>query len=306
MHRKTAKGACQHTYKITADGGVLFYRTIDRLVCYTLQSVICRRYRLRMLVSSLMFTHIHELSEPLDIVQLSAYQRDQISLFAKAFNRETGRTGPLFDYHFGSAVKRSDKDKRSCAIYVLNNPVEKRLVRRAIEDRWNFLAYYEQDYPFSSKPTLRRSRKALVDAVHLVEHEYHTGRPLGFPLLNHLFASLNEREREQLTDFIIQIYFFFDRQACYALFGDFDRMVSATDLTTGSEYDLAEPFDPHSDRAYQEMCAIAGQYGLTGPGIPLFKLPDVRLDRLGQLLRNQTSATDKQISRFIHRPFGRQ
>ena len=298
--RRTANNALHHTYKITRDRGVLFYRAEDHLVYYTLQSVLSRKHRLRILGTSHMFTHVHEGTLPEDVSQLSAYEHDLSFIFAQEYNRETGRRGPLFVKHFGSAPKRSDKEMRSCMVYVFNNPVEKKLVSRAVEDRWNFLAYYERDYPFSRRPVIRNSRRRLVDAIHLVTHEYRAGRYLRYALLHHLFAELNEEEKEQLIDHIIQTYFFFDRHGCEDLFGDIPRMISATELTTGKEFDVGEEFDPYSDVPYHEMCFLVGKHKMSGPGLPFLHLPPERQERLARYLMQHSSATDRQVARFLH------
>ena len=251
--------------------------------------------------TSHMYTHVHEGVLPVDKLQLSDYEHDLSTVFAREYNREKGRKGPVFAERYGSAPKRSDKEKRSCLIYIFNNPVEKKLVSRARDDRWNFLAYYDQDYPFSQKVVIRRSRKPLVDAIHFIEHEYRSGRYLRYGLLHRLFAPLEREERERLTDYIIQRYFFFDRKACADLFGSYDKMLKATELTTGKEFDVGEVFAPFSDIPLREMCAIAERYGLTGPGMPLFHLPDDRIEKLSRYLQQSTSASDLQIARFLHR-----
>ena len=298
--RKNVRGALYHTYKISRGGNVLFYRRTDHLVYYTMQSVLSHKHRVRVLGTSHMFTHIHEGIYLEDVVQPSAYEHDLSSLFAREFNRECGRCGPLFAGHFGCAPKWSDKDKRACLIYIFNNPVEKRLVGKARDDRWNFLPYYDKEYPFSQRPVLRYCRKALLDAIHLVEHEYKAGRYLKYPLLHHLFSTLDGQEQEQLTDFIIQRYFFLDRRACEALFGDYDKMLKATELTTGKEFDVGETFEPDSDIPYREMCAIASRYGMLGAGLPLLRLPEDRQIRMARFLLQQTEATDRQVGRFLH------
>ena len=185
-------------------------------------------------------------------------------------------------------------------VYIFNNPVEKKLFRRAQEDRWNFLAYYEKDFPFSKRPFIRYSRKQLVDAIHLVEHEFRAGRYLGYKMLHRVFAELNAVEREQLTDFIIQLYFFFDRRACEDLFGSIPQMIKATELTTGKEFDVGEEIDPYSDIPYREMCAIVEKHGMMGAGMPFLHLPEERQMRLASYLAQHTGATDWQVARFLH------
>lgn len=298
--RRFSEDALQHTYKITRDSGVLFYRPIDHLVYYTLQSVLSRRYSLRVLVTSHMYTHAHEGIYAEDVVQLSSYEHDLSLLYAREFNRETGRKGPVFERKYGSAPKRSEKDRRSCVIYILNNPVEKKLVSRAREDRWTFLPYYDKEYPFSRKPVIRYSRKPLVDAIHMVEHEYRSARYLRYSFIHYLFSKLDEEEREQLTDFIIQRYFYFDRRACEELFGSLEKMMQATEWTTGKEFDVGEVFDPSSDIPYREMCSLVKRHGLLGAGLPFLQLPEERQVRMAQYLAQHTSANEKQVSRFLH------
>jgi len=298
--RRGAIDSLQHVYKRSIDRGVIFYRREDHLVYYTLQSVLSRRHRIRVVCTSHMFTHIHEGLLPEDMLQLSAYQHDLSSIFAREYNRECGRTGALFGGRFGSAPKRSEKEKRACMIYILNNPVEKKLVARAVEDRWNFLAYYENDYPFSKRPIIRYSRKKLVDSMHLVEHEYRAGRYLKYELLHYIFAGLSNEEKEQLTDYIIHLYYFFDREVIETLFGGVQKMIAATDLTTGKEFDVGEEFDPLSDVPYREMCSLVSRHGLLGTGLPFLHFPKERQERLSRYLQQQTGATQRQIARFLH------
>ena len=303
MRKKRRGGldALHHTYKITKDRGVLFYRREDHLVYYTLQSVLSRKHRLRVLGTSHMFTHVHEGILAEDLMQLSAYEHDLSSVFARGYNRETGRNGSLFDGRYGSAPKRGDKDRRSCMIYIFNNPVEKKLVAKAQDDRWTFLSYYDREDPFSQRPVIRYCRKPLVNAIHLVDHEYSTGRYLKYNMLHHLFAALDDGEKEQLTDYIIQRYFFFDRNACEELFGSISRMLESTNLTTGKEFEMKEVFDSYSDIPYREMCSLVEKYGLLGAGMPLLRLSEERKTKLASFLLKKTSADEKQVARFLHR-----
>ncbi len=292
----------QHVYKRTSDNGVLFYRLIDRLVYYTIQSVCARRHRVRVLVASYMYTHVHEALRVMDASQLAAYERDVNSLFAKEYNRETGHTGSVFEGPYGRAPKIGDKSVRSCLAYVVNNPVEKKLCRTAEEDRWTFLAYYTQAFPFSRRPQLSRARSCLREAFQVVSHECASGRYLRYALLHRLFAPLDHLEREQLTDYIIQCYFFFDREECCRFLGTIDKMVAAVAVTTGTEFDVGEVFEPFSDVPYREMCAFVEKHKMLGRGLPFLHLPEDRLRRLMGYLRGNTSATERQVTRFLHQP----
>ena len=268
--RKVPEGSCLHIYKRTVDGGVLFYRVIDHLVYYTIESVMAHRHNLSVLVTCHMFTHTHDLVVATDLSQLTAFEHDLNCVFTREYNDETGREGRLFEGPFGRAPKRSDKDKRSAAIYIMNNPV------------------------------LSQCRWALRDAMKEVDIEYHCGRYLGYAILHRLFDALSDEERWQLTDYIIHRYFFFDVKGCCKLFGSVERMVKTADETKGKEFDVGEEFDPSSDVSYREMCAIAGRAGLLKKGFPLFHLSEARAMNMSNTLQQKTGATDLQIKRFIH------
>ena len=305
IKRRTPEGSYQHVYKRTVDGGVLFYRVADHLVYYTVESVVARRHNLPIQASCHMFTHTHDVVAAADPSQLIAFEHDLNSIFTREYNEETGRQGRLFEGPFGSAAMSSEKDKRSALVYVFNNPVEKRLVRRAIEDRWTFLAYYDNAFPFSAKPMLSQCRWALRDALKEVDMEFRCGRYLGYAMLRRLFEGLNDEERWQLTDYIIHRYFYLDVKGGSKLFGGLSGMVKTVDATKGREFGVKEEHDKWSDVPYREMCVAAGRAGLLKPGFPLWNLSASRIEEIGRTLQGKTGATDLQVAKFLHRPFGR-
>lgn len=299
--RLVCEKTIQHIYKRSSDNGVLFYRPIDHLVFYTIQSVCSRKHRVLVLATSHMYTHVHEALRVFDAAQLAAYERDTNSFFAREYNREVGRTGPVFDSPYGRAPKTNEKAIRSCLAYVFNNPVEKKLCRTAVADRWTFLAYYDGNYPFSRKPQISHARMCLREAFRVVSHECSAGRYLCYALLHRLFAPLEPFEKEQLVDYIIQQYFFFTREECYRYFGSYRELVEAVNISTGSEFDVGEVFEPLSDIPYREMADLVTKHKMMGPGLPFLHLPDDRLRKLARYLTGQTGATDRQIARFLHR-----
>lgn len=299
--KKMAYGnAIQHIYKRTIDKGVLFYRLEDRLVYYTITAVKAWEHRIEILAMCLMFTHIHRAVRALDAVQLTQFERDVDSTFVREYNLDTGRSGPVFETPFGRSCKRDEKEMRTCIIYIFNNPVEKKLCRRAVEDRWNFLAYYDRKFPFSARPVLRQERKCLREALKVVEHEFQAGRYLRYALLRRLFEPLSPDEREILTDQIIQVYFPFDREFCHSLFKTAEAMRLAPDQVSGSDFEIKEEFEKNTDVPYRTMCGLVKKYGMLEAGMPLFHLPPERLEKLKYYLMSQTQAEDWQVERFLH------
>ncbi len=109
IKRNVTEHALQHVYKICSDGGVVFYRTVDHLVYFTIESVMSMRYKIPVLARCQMFNHTHKLCAPSDQQQLAACESNINIAFTREYNKEYGRKGRLFRGPFGSAPKWSDK-----------------------------------------------------------------------------------------------------------------------------------------------------------------------------------------------------
>lgn len=294
-------GAWHHVFVITRDAGVLFYRITDRLSFYTILSVFVRRFRIIVLGLSIMFTHLHLMVKVIDQTQLRSFIQQVLSVFSRVLNEDRGLKGALFKRPFGSAPKVSDKDKRSSLIYLYNNPVEKKLCQSAVEDRWTFLAYARESFPFSRKLVKRDVRYALRMACDCVDQEEQAGRYLRPARLRALFDPLTRFEQEQLTDYIIQRYAFIRHEEAISLFQDLDALLLATDASSGKEFDIGEIYDPRSDIAYREMCAQAARSGLFKDW-KMFHLTEQERENWSRQFRASTSASERQITKFFHYP----
>lgn len=298
-NRKFYPGAWHHVYVITRDAGVLFYRITDRLSLYTILAVFAVRFRISVLGVSIMFTHLHLMLKALDLTQLRSFMQQVLSTFSRVVNEDRCLCGTLFKRPFGSAPKSTDKEKRSSLIYLYNNPVEKKLCQHAVEDRWTFLAYARGPFPFSSKLVKRNVRYALRTACDFVDREQMAGRYLRPARLRSLFEPLSRAEQEQLTDYIIQRYAFIDHEAAVHLFQCLDDLLLATDASSGKEFEVGEVFDPQSDIAYREMCSLAARSGLFKDW-KLLHLPEEERRAWARRFRQSTSASERQIEKFLH------
>lgn len=300
-NRKFYPGAWHHVFVITRDAGVLFYRITDRLSLYTIISVFALRFRLVVLGLSIMFTHLHLMVKAVDLLQLRSFMQQVLSTFSRVLNEDRGRHGPLFKSPFGSAARTTDKEKRSSLIYLYNNPVEKKLCRRAVEDRWTFLAYAREPFPFSERLVKRDVRYALRTACDFVDREQQAGRYLRPARLRALFEPLTRDEQEQLTDYIIQRYAFICHDEAVSLFADLDALLLATEASSGKEFDVGETFDPASDVAYRKMCSLAARAGLFEDW-KLLRLSPQERTRWMREFRQSAGASEKQIAKFLHLP----
>ena len=165
-----------HIYQNTVEGGLIFYSEVDFIVFYTLFCTLAIKYRIRVLGLCLMVDHFHVLLIAESYDDMRDFIKECTRLYSRAFNKDVKRKGKLFKSSFGFASKKYDKNVRTAIAYLYNNPVEKQLTVRAIDYKWNFLAYSIDKYPFSEKIVLRRSSWALRRAVESVRAVYHKGK----------------------------------------------------------------------------------------------------------------------------------
>ncbi|MBO4635279.1 MAG: transposase [Bacteroidales bacterium] len=290
-----------HCYQRTADHGLLFYCYSDYLVWYTLICTAARRHKVRIMSACAMPDHIHLSVVAKTRKDLSGFMRDWASGYACMFNALCHKTGPLFET-YGSAPKYGDKKARTNLIYVGNNPVERRLVTKAEDYRWNFLAYACSDFPFSKKLVLRKARWPLQKAVREVRAQFKAGRHMTYPQLKRLFKPLTQEERQQLTDFIISTYKTIDYPAVIRYFDSYNEMLLAMHANTGSEYDLNETFIGKSDAHYSKMIAVVMENLRPKDIHDILALSPEKKYEVFQLIRKHSDAMGEQIAHFLHLP----
>ena len=302
MKSKFFAGALQHVYKITNDYGILFYRIEDRLMMFTIQSVMARKHNIRVVAASYMFTHMHEGIVANDKCQLDAYERDCMNIYVRTYNSDVNRKGKMFKTPYGLSSKVSDKDRRHCCLYILNNHVEKKLAATAIQSRWDFIAYHNNPNPFSNPLIKRNASYYLRESCLIVDHEYNSGRYLRSAMLRGMMKKIkNSAEREQLIDYIITKYMFIDFDYCINMFGSFDKLVLATDSVTGYDYDIGENYNRYPDTPYSEMIAAAEKDGLLGSEMAIYKLSEPEMERYANRYHRITSASKHHLDAFFRR-----
>lgn len=280
-------------------GQVIFYCVIDRLVYYTLSSILSRKYGIQVISAAYMFTHTHQLGRALSQEIVREYEYQLGWHYARAFNQASGRRGCLFSHSAGFTVKRSEKEIRTNLAYLANNSVEKRLFKHCWEDRWNFVAYAGSPYPFSKPLVKKTASRRFRNALKIIESEYLRSEYLDHALLLRLFSGLPPKETQQLIDAIIQIYQFIDYEAAVSFYGSYEKMLLAFDSNTGSEYGFTEAWEPPSDIPYRQMCRIVRQRGLNLVEKEFLHAPSS--DLILDLMRG-SDASSYQIRRFLHMP----
>ena len=253
------------------------------------------RKKLKVLELCLMHNHFHcmTLSEPMET--LSEFMDHFSAWFVREYNTFIGRKGKLFKKNFGSAPKWDEKRLRSAIIYIGNNPVEKKFCRKAIESRWNFLAYAHSSHPFSKELIKRKASYELKKALKEVDNMVSLNLPLKYRQIIRITQKLSQYEKEQLTDYIIIQYSPFDYDALSSYFKTFASMFEAMDATTGDDYDIKESRDGFSLDSFNEMMHHMER---KMPRHEIRKVTILPIDekiRLFKELQTNTSASSEQI-----------
>ena len=298
--RKNYPEVFQHIFQHAIDYRLLFYSTADRLVFFTIFSVMSVRYGVIVLALALMYNHFHCLIQTVSSKVMALFIGTVTSTFAHAFNRDIGRKGHIFQKAYGNAVKSSDKKVRTCIAYNYNNSVEKGLFGRAEQDRWNFLAYIASDHPFSEQIELDRASKHLRSALKEVERYVKDQAYLNYPTIRRIFKKLSAKEKEQLIDFIISRYLPINKDTLLSFYKGYDEMVMAINSNTGAEYDIHEEYNNDSDTIYTNMLKLIEISSFSSKPHSVIMADDKKKMQIASVLKQRTGAKDYQIARVLH------
>lgn len=290
----------QHIYQRSIKQFIIFYSMEDRLVYFTIFSVLARTYGIVVLALALMFDHIHFLIKASDRKTYAGFIGVVTLTFALAYNRDSGRKGPLFEKAYSNAPKRKDKDVRTCIAYNYNNSVEKKLFARAEEDRWNFLAYVDNPHPFSAPIDKKKASKKLIRSMDAATRYHKRNEYLDYPVVRALFDGLSIDEREQLLDFIITLYLPIDRERLLGFYKSYEDMVIAINANTGSEYDIDEVFDPESHQDFARMLEITGRSSFADDPRSIILAPVAQRRQIANTLLRLTGGSRNHVKRFLH------
>ena len=300
--RKFIGDILTHCYQRSADDGLLFYTYGDHLVYFTLYCVLARKHGIRVLSLCQMPDHVHDSIRAKRKSDLGNFKREVNTSFSRQWNGRCRIKGPVLHSRYGWAQKFGDKKGRSNLIYVGNNPVERRLVEKAEDYRWNYLAYADSDHPFSKKLVIRDARWPLQKAVKEVTTQFKAGKSLNYAQLQRLYKPLDREEGQQLTDFIITTYNCIDYKAAVQFFDSPEDMVKSMRATTGSEHDINEVFVGKSDLPYARMISFLLKNHLVENIHDILSLSMDEKYELFLRLKPHTEALDGQIAKLLHMP----
>ena len=268
MARKT-KYDCRgiaHIYQRGLNMSVIFYSVKDILVFYTILYVLKKKYKITVLGVVFMYNHYHLLIKAKSQEVVSCFMRDLETTYSKEFNKDTGIKGHVFEPRYGLSNKKWDKKQREAAAYLYNNPVEKQLSARAVEYRWNFLAYAVSNHPFSDKLVVRKASTQLKKCLQEVRFKFNHGDFLNYTVLKNCFKRLTRNEINQIVDFILTTYNVVDYNEAISLYGSYEKMLIAFDSNTGSDHDMKEEYSDNSYKGYiSSIKALSNVYEFGDP-----------------------------------------
>lgn len=139
-------------------------------------------------------------------------------------------------------------------------------------------------------------------AVSLVKDRCKRNKPLRYQTLQWLFKPLSNKERLQLTDYIINIYNVIDYERAIAFFGSYETMIEAMHITKGSEYEIQEEFVGWDDKVYGQMSKVIMEQNLYEDIHDLLSTPEDQRRELVSVLKSKTGATEKQVMKYLRLP----
>ena len=277
----------------------IFYRIEDCIMYFTTFSVFTRRMEMVFIAFSIMFNHTHATTLDETRQRITLFQRQVGVSTAHTYNREYGREGQLWHHSFGFSVKNGVKRILGNIAYVCNNPVAGKMNRKAIDNRWTLLAYYNNPNPFSEPIEYRTRSRAMIRAMKIVDLKYDNDEYLDYVTQKRIFAKLNTKERKQIIDYIITKYNFIDYNAMIDLYGSFEKALIAIDSNAGAEYDQKDDCGDHS--CYKTMISELFSFCNTTK-INMDKLSESAKDYLKDLFLRKYSFKKRNIEKFLHLP----
>jgi len=301
MKRKIiGEGDVVHIYQLSADKGTVFYERKDFLVFYTMFSCVVRTCGYTAAGLCIMLNHFHSGICNVNEDEIAGSMCRLKSCFAREYNKRYHRTEALWSEGFGSSVKRGEKQIRTFASYLYNNPVEKKSCIAAEGYQWNFLKYSMESNPFSVRIPLNKARRQYRMAIDIVNHFASRNKPLNYHTLDLAFNGLTTDEQRSLTDYIISAYQCIDYSVFESYYNNHEQMLAAFKASSGKEYDINEYAGPSSYREFQLLYKASVSMGYSGQNRTFFTMTEEEKKKLFWELAIKTGVSHYSIQHYIH------
>lgn len=303
--RKVYPGEVHHVCQQTVGGVLVFYTINDYLVFFTIFCTVARRYGIKVLSLCPMVDHIHNVVVVDRDLQLASFVQLYTRLFAREWNESRGRKGSLFKHRYMSSVKLGNKQVKTTVNYSYNNPVERKLVERAEDYRWNFLRYARNAHPYSVPVNEENKSNLFRGILREMRTTYEGGGHLCYQQLERWGRRMDQNAMQQIADYAISLWNVIDYGEVISYYGDYDAMLHSMHDNTGSDYEIREDRNLYSDAVYADCSRILLKEGWVKDLFQLPLLPIEKKKQMAHLLLNRTTARSRQIEKYLHLPPGR-
>ena len=120
----------------------IFERSIDKEEYLSLLLRHKEKFKIMLLAYCIMDNHAHLLIYTDEINEMSKYMRVVNSMFAKDYNRATGRVGYVFRDRFNSQYIDNKEYLLKCLRYIHMNPVKANMVASPEDYKYSSPSYY--------------------------------------------------------------------------------------------------------------------------------------------------------------------
>ena len=300
--RKVYPGEVHHVCQQTVEGVLVFYTVRDYLVFFTVFCTVARRYGIKVLSLCPMPDHIHCVIVADTEDAMAKFVQQYTHLFSREWNESRGRKGPLFKHRYMSSVKLGNKQIKTTINYSDNNPVERKMVKRAEDYRWNYLRYAQERHPYSAPFKGEQKSMQFRGVLREIRSAHKGGGYLRFKQIERWSKKLSSIEMQQIADYVINLWNVIDYEDVVSYYGNYDAFLHSLHDNTGSDYEIKEDRNSYSDAVYEECSRILLKEGLVKD---LFDLPTLSIERkkeLAYVLRCRTTARHRQIQKYLHLP----
>ncbi len=298
--RKVYPGEVHHVCQQTVNGVLVFYSASDFLVFFTIYCTVARSLGIKVLALCPMVDHAHNVIVVRDEATMSRFVQQYTHLFSREWNTSRGRKGPLFKHRYMSSVKFGNKQVKTTINYNNNNPVERKLVEKSEEYRWNFLRYAKESHPFSEPFLLSEKSTMFRNILKEIKHIHAGEGYLRYCQLERWKKSLTPRDMQQLADYIIRLWNVIDYKEVISYYGDYETMLRSFHDNTGSDYDIKEDRNNYSDAVYQDCTKLLMKEGVISHPGEVPSLPLEKKRELAEMLHYRTNARPRQIEKYLH------
>ncbi|MBO4469955.1 MAG: hypothetical protein J5740_06170 [Bacteroidales bacterium] len=310
----------QHICQLSADKGIIFYSVADILVYYSIFGVRCIKEDIIAIAFSIMLNHVHfEGYFKIESRMVSLMHGINTS-FAKTYNSNYSLQGPVFHHGFQHSQRYGEQKIRDTFIYIGNNGKVKTPGIHAEDYRWNLIKYLASQNPFSETIDYRTASPDLLFLLSEVLSRRRKLQPLDYACFGEEYQRLNEKERQQLIDFIICAYFFLDREKIMSLYGTYDNICTAMNAVSGSEHGFSDDLSKEDYRHYYKIMSICKRLGYDIPKLRSFSTLSLAessklstknalsfaleqnydFKRLVSTLKVESGCTDYELAKFFH------